>query len=196
MSPPVILLILLSLVLGGCATTRLTTHVVGTIPPLCRLGETPLTALVLWGTAWRADQKDAPLREGMASSAISSFFGTSACYAKVEVLRSAGDRDVLELSDADALRFAAASQNRYDKVIIIRVEELGPILAFYLSPVLWSGGTDVQLRVRVLDTRTAALETDIAAHWTNGGAFVLKGTGTLKDDLQKTLTALFEKRSP
>src|SRR2546430_11908752 len=46
------------------------------------------SALVLWGTAWRDDQKEAHACEEMASRAISRFFGSSSCYAKVAVLRS------------------------------------------------------------------------------------------------------------
>jgi hypothetical protein len=177
--------------LVGCATTRLTTHAVGNKPPLCQAQALPEIALVLWGTAWRENQKEVALREGMASRAISQFFNTSLCYSKVNVLKLAAGREAVGLSDAEALRFAASTGVQYEKVILVRVEELGPLLIIYPSPALWEGGTEVVLRVRVLNANTSALEADIAIHWKDSGAFVLKGTKTLEQDLQAALTSVF-----
>jgi hypothetical protein len=175
--------------LAGCATTRLTTHAVGNKPPLCQAQALPETALVLWGTAWRENQKEVALREGMASRAISQFFNTS--FPKVDVLKLAAGREAVGLSDTEALKFAASTGVQYEKVILVRVEELGPLLIIYPSPVLWEGGTEVVLRVRVLNANTSALETDIAIHWKDSGAFVLKGTKTLEQDLQAALSSVF-----
>ena len=175
--------------LAGCATTRLTTHAVGNKPPLCQAQALPETALVLWGTAWRENQKEVALREGMASRAISQFFNTS--FPKVDVLKLAAGREAVGLSDTEALKFAASTGVQYEKVILVRVEELGPLLIIYPSPVLWEGGTEVVLRVRVLNANTSALEADIATHWKDSGAFVLKGTKTLEQDLQAALSSVF-----
>ena len=177
--------------LGGCAATRVTTHVVGNRPPLCQAQATSQTALILWGTAWRENQKEVALREEMASRAITRYFNTSLCFSKVEVLKSAAGREAVGLSDAEALKFVASTGGRYDKVILVRVEELGPLVIIYLSPILWEGGTEVVLRVRVLNVNTSALETDVAVHWKNSGAFVLKGTKTLERDLQAALASVF-----
>jgi hypothetical protein len=183
---------LVGFVLGGCATTHIVTHAVGNKPPLCKAVQpAPESALVLWGTAWRENQKEVALREEMASRAISRFFTTSPCYAKVEVLKSATGRSPIALSDGEALKLAATSDNRYDKVILVRVEELGPLVIIYPSPVLWEGGTEVVLRVRVLNARTSALEADVTSHWKNSGAFVLKGIKTLEQDMQAALASVF-----
>jgi hypothetical protein len=179
------------LTLGGCATTRVTMHAVGNRPPLCQAQTTPETALILWGTAWRENQKDATLREAIASRAIAQYFSTSSCYSKVEVLKLAAGREAVGLSDAEALKFVISAGGQYDKIILVRVEELGPLVMIYLSPILWEGGTEVVLRVRVLNANTSALEADITAHWKNSGAFVLKGTKTLEQDLQAALASVF-----
>ena len=186
-----LMIVLAIIALVGCATTTLTTHVVGKKPPLCQIRASSQTALVLWGTAWRENQKEVALREEMASRAISQFFKTSSCYSKVEVQRLASGHEAIGLSDTEALEYARSTGVQYDKVIIVRVEELGPLLMFYLSPILWEGGTEVVLRVRELDVNTSALEADISTHWKDGGAFVLKGTRTLELDLQAALASVF-----
>lgn len=177
--------------LAGCATTRVTTHVAGGKPPLCEALTTTETALVLWGAAWRDNQKEVALREEMAGRALTRSFETSSCYARVAVLRQAMDREAIGLSDAEALQFASSLSLSPDKIILVRVEELGPFIILHPSPVLWEGGTEVQLRVRMLDAKTSALEADIAVHWRDGGAFVLKGTGTLEQDLESALASVF-----
>jgi len=182
---------LVGLALVGCATTQVALHSIGSRPPLCRTQTTPEPALVLWGTAWRDNQKDVGLREEMVARAISRFFGTTSCYSNVEVLRSAGGRSAIELSDSEALILAVSSSSRYKRVILVRVEELGPLVIIHPSPILWEGGTEVVLRVRVLNVTTSALEADITSHWKNGGAFILKGTKTLEHDLQAALASVF-----
>ena len=177
--------------LGGCATTRVTTHVVGNRPPLCQAQTTSETALILWGTAWRDNQKEVALREEMASRGIAQYFNTSSCFSKVEVLKLAAGREAVGLSDAEALKFAVSTGRQFGKVILVRVEELGPLVIIHPSPILWEGGTEVVLRVRVLNATTSALETDITTHWKDSGAFVLKGTKTLEQDLQAALTSVF-----
>jgi hypothetical protein len=177
--------------LSSCATTKINLHTVGLKPPLCRAMTGSQAALVLWGAAWRENQKEVLLREEMASRAISNFFREGSCYSKVTVLRSLDGRQATTLSDAEVLKLSTTLSERYRKIIQIRLEELGPILSIYLSPILWEGGTEVLLRVRVLDVDSASLETDLVAHWRNSGAFVLKGTGSLEDDLQSALKSIF-----
>jgi hypothetical protein len=134
---------LVGLALGGCATTHVAIHSIGSRPPLCQTQTAPEPALVLWGTAWRDNQKEVGLREEMVARAIPPFFGTTPCYSNVEVLRSAGGRSAIELSDSEALILAVSSSSRYKKVILVRVEELGPLVIIHPSPILWEGGTEV-----------------------------------------------------
>lgn len=76
-------------------------------------------------------------------------------------------------------------------ICTVRVEELEPLVIIYPSPVLWEGGTGVVLRVRGLNARTSALEADVTSHWKNSGAFILKETKTLEQDLQAMLASVF-----
>ena len=179
------------LTLGSCATTQVTSHVVGNRHPLCQAQASPQTALSLWGTAWRDNQKDIALREIMASRGIAEYFNTSSRFSKVEVLKLAAGREAVGLSDSETLKFAISTGRQYGNVILVRVEELGPLLIIHPSPILWEGGTEVVLRIRVLNVNTSALETDITIHWKNSGAFVLKGTKTLEQDIQAALASVF-----
>lgn len=176
---------------GGCATTKIVTHTAGAKPPLCQAQEASQTALILWGAVWRENQKETELREEMASRAIAGFFKTSHCYSAVTVLKAPDGRDAVGLSDVEAMKFAASSGSHYDKIVVLRVEELGPFIIIHPSPVLWEGGTEVALRVRALNANTSALEADISIHWKESGAFVLKGTKTLEQDLQSALGSIF-----
>ena len=182
---------LAGLIICGCAGTNIVTYAIVRKPPLCQMQSAPESALVLWGPAWRENQKEVALREEIAARAIDQFFTTAPCYSKVEVLKSVAGRSAIELSDAEALKFAVASNGGYDKIIILRVEELGPVVMLHPSPILWEGGTEVVLRIRVLNTKTSSLEADVTSHWKNGGAFILKGTKTLERDMEAVLTSVF-----
>lgn len=181
----------LNIFLSGCAATGSTTHTIGKYPPLCSSQSSAPSTLILWGTAWRTNQKEVLLREEIASRAIKSFFQKSACFSNIEVLKSINGIPAIGLSDVEVLDFASSGDKRYDKVILLRVEELGPLLVFYLSPILWEGGTEAVLRVRILNVESSTLESDISTHWRKSGPFVLKGTGTLEDDLQSALGSIF-----
>ncbi|MCA9226906.1 MAG: hypothetical protein KDA47_14890, partial [Planctomycetales bacterium] len=182
----------LSLLQLGCAVTQVTTHslpTAGLTPPANAHGE---NVLVLWGTAWRTNQKEVSLRTEVAARAISDYFSRSSRFRSADVVSQAFGRPGIQLSDSEALRYAASTGRWYDKIIFLRVEELGPQLVIYPSPVLWSGGTEVVFRVRMLDSRSAAMELDSTVRWKDGGAFVLKDTRSLEQDLQAALRAVFE----
>jgi len=184
-------LILASFLLSGCAVTQTTIHATGVIPPLCQAHAKQESALVLWGTAWRTNQKEMQLREEKASKAISQFFGTRSCYATTIVLRTLAGRDTVTLSDIEAIELSSALPDRYDKIILLRIEELGPLLMIYLSPILWEGGSEAAVRVRILDVNSGSLDADVAMRRRNSGAFVLRGTKHLEEDLKAALTQVF-----
>ena len=56
----------------------------------------------------------------------------------------------------------------------------------------WSSGTEVVLELRVFDVRTAKPMADIRAHWQNGGSFVIKGVGSLDQDMSAALAAVLK----
>jgi hypothetical protein len=173
-----------------CSVPRVTVHALGSKPPLCR-NQMHTGTLVLWGTAWRENQKEPGLRRAIASQAITQFFHSSSCFSNVQVLELAGGHPSLQLSDTEALKFAASLQGSFQKIIFVRIEELGPLIIIYPSPILWEGGTEVALRIRVLNAQTSALETDISIHWKNTGAFILRGTRGLAQDLMSALASVF-----
>lgn len=180
----------LAMLAAGCAATRVATHGVGSRAPVCSSAQSD-TALVLWGTAWREDQKDRADREAMADRAIRRFFAGSSCFGSAELANVIGGRPAIHLSDAEVLKWARSANRAYTKIVVLRVEELGPLIVIHPSPVLWEGGTEVVLRARVLDAATAALDRDVAVRWKSGGAFVLKGQWTLEEDMHAALRTIF-----
>jgi len=92
-----------------------------------------------------------------------------------------GGRDVLLLSDKEILAHVPAG---VDRIHIIRFEELGPVLQFYLSPILWTSDLDIQVRVRTLDTRTGSLESDVTARWRKEDLFFCVAPAACRTTLQ------------
>jgi hypothetical protein len=188
-----LLLLCVLLLTSGCSTIRISTHAAGVKPPICSDQTAHQRVLVLWGCAWRENQKEVPLREGIAARAITRFFNSSPCYESATIAESLSGRDALVLTDGEISQAARSLSGTIQKVVVLRIEELGPIIRLYLSPILWEGGTEIVLRVRILDIETALLESELAIHWTKGGPFVLRGTSALEDDLVAALTSAFQR---
>jgi hypothetical protein len=180
-----------ALALAGCATTTVETTGPGANAPLCQSSDRQLSALVLWGAAWRADQKEASLRESVADRGISRFFSEATCFTTSVVLKTVAGKPALALTDEEAQRVAASHQPALERIAAIRVRELGPVVQLFGSPAIVDGGTEVVLEIRVLDARTGAIAADLRSHWKNGGPLVLKGTKTLEEDIRSALRAVF-----
>jgi hypothetical protein len=156
---------------AGCATTKVDVSGSGAGQPLCP-ADHPST-LVLWTAQWRPDQKDIPDREAAAWQGIQQFFVRSSC--KTEIRNAAA-------LPPDAPSFA--------KVIAITVRELGPVVRIGL-PRLVEGGTEVVVETRISEGRSGRSLAELRTHWQNGGAFVIKGTATLEQDMVAALAATF-----
>jgi hypothetical protein len=156
--------------------------------PLCkeRLGK--ISALVYWGPQWRPDQKEPDRREAAALRGIESYFADSACVSRFEVRRLPGERTAEVPSDEVLLKLAAAAVPTPDKLLIIVVRELGPILRIGI-PSIVEGGTEVMLELRLLDVPTSSAQANVRSHWWNGGTFVVKGVGSLERDMSAALAA-------
>jgi hypothetical protein len=178
----------LVLCLLGCTSTTVTFHTAGMEPPLCRERAKELKTVVYWEAAWRPDQKEVARREAIIAKGIDDFFRAAPCFSVQTISRTIEGRNVLALSDREVL---ASAPTDIDRVLIIRFEELGPVLQFYISPILWTSDLDIQVRVRTLNARTASLESDVTAHWRKGGPFNLRGTNGLPGDLANLLHSLF-----
>jgi len=184
----------LSLSLFGCATTKLDTHAIGAAPLLFQGDNPGSKVIVVWGTAWRSNQKEGARREEIASQAILEFFKAKLGQ-EVVVQKTIEGKLAIALSDSEILQSDQVKAARYQKVVILRLEELGPTLTFYLSPILWHGSTDILFRVRVLDVPQISLASDVSVHWTKGGPFALRGTSALKEGLKSALAAVFDDKT-
>jgi len=167
------------------------THAAGARPPLLRGEASNQKVLVLWGTAWRSNQKAPARREKIASEAIERFFNSKFAGGPAAVMKTVDGQDVLSMSDSQILKSATVVSGKFQKIVVLRLEELGPTLAFYLSPILWAGSSHVMFRIRVLDAATSSLDSDVAVSWSKGGPFVLRGVKYLEGSLTAALAAVF-----
>lgn len=177
--------------LAGCVSTKFETT--GSAPKhaLCESKGEHVSALVLWGTHWRADQKDIPLREASAQQGIEEFFAKSGCYSQVQVLRTVEGRPAIELSENEVQQLALASSIKPSKLLSIVVREFGPVVKLLSSAALVEGGTEVTFHIQAKNLKQQETLADFTAHWTNGGPGVIKGVSTLAEDMRTALqTAL------
>jgi hypothetical protein len=178
---------------SSCSAVRINTHAVGSKPPLCR-GDIPnQKTLVLWGAAWRSDQKEKDRREQVASEVIRRFFHNASCCFSATVEKSIAGREAITMSDSEILKSDMVISGGFQKVVVLRLEELGPLLMIYLSPILWEGLTNVSLRIRILDVATSSLESDITIDWKKGGAFNIRGSKYFDESLTAALDSIFGK---
>lgn len=180
--PKLILYTTLVLALGGCAST--TTIKVSPSPqaPVCEVSK---TALILWRTQWRADQKDVLERETVAAAGIGQFFKSSGCFKSASVER------MPQLSEEQARQTASAAVTQSDKVLLLSFRELGPTVKIGSSIALVEGGTEAVLDVTEFVPGKATLRS-FTVHWNSGGPGVLKGVASLPQDTQAALAAALQ----
>jgi len=170
------------LALGGCASTTTVQLNPSAQDPVC---VSSTNVLVLWGTQWRADQKDVLAREAAAAEGLTQFFERSGCF------KSASLQRLLQSSWESAQAVAAEATIRYEKVVLIAVLELGPTVKIGASLALLEGGTEVVLEVSEFTPAKSAPRT-FTVQWRSGGPGVLKGIATLPQDIQAALEAALE----
>ncbi len=174
---------LLLLALCSCASTRIETT--GSALPRCSADGKPAQAHVFWKTEWRSNQKDVEQREEAVLRAIEDFFRQPGCFSAVAISR-------LDSSDTAAAQdqalASAAAKTKSERIILITVHELGPVVRLCASPALVEGGTEALIGVRVLEPQGAVLA-DCRIHWQNGGPFAIKNTRTLREDMKSPLRA-------
>jgi hypothetical protein len=177
------LILLLGIVLSGCASTHF--QITGPAPrqPLCQGPNEQASALVFWGPKWRPDQKNVPFREAAAERGMERFLSTSKCFAQVKVIRKIGDRESIDLSPEEVSALAGAFGGTPRWLLFITIRELGPIVKLFTSLALVEGGTDVVVEIRAVSPSTGQTITNFTAHWQNGGPWVIKGVKTLEQDM-------------
>lgn len=186
---PLIAFLVQLTVLASCAST--TVDLAGNRPKdgLCQSSTESGTALVVWGTQWRQDQKDVPLREAAAEKGLNEYFAQSKCFPNAEVRRTAVGAP---LNAEQARRLAGVSSPEIGRVVLVVVRELGPVVKLLSSAAIVEGGTEVVLHITSYSSKAPDGQQDFVVHWKNGGPGVVKGVATLHQDMKAALAAGFE----
>ncbi len=153
--------------------------------PRCVPGERQ-SALVYWATDWRSNQKDVEQREEAALRGIEDLYLQSKCYAARHITRVASGEALPQKGSV-----ATPKEPATDRIIVITVRELGPVIRLCASPALVEGGTEAVIAVRLLAPEGRPLA-ECKIHWQNGGPFVIKNTRTLRNDMHAALRAALE----
>ncbi|CAD5375102.1 exported hypothetical protein [Rubrivivax sp. A210] len=164
---------------AACASTT-ATLVPSPQAPVCDRGA---TALVLWAPAWRPDQKDVAQREEAAAAGLGNFLAGSPCFARSEIRR------IPDLAPSSVAAEMSAAGPRFDRVVVIGVRELGPVLSLLSSAALVEGGTEVVLQVAEHAPSDATRTREFVVQWRHGGPGVVKGVASLPADMQAALVA-------
>ena len=163
--------------------------VVGNETPICRKNSSKKKVVIYWGTAWRKNQKEVLAREKYIDNGLNTFFYSNDCFETISISKKVNGNDVLLATDEELISAGAAIGA--DKVIKFRIEELGPNLYLYLSPILWETQNEVVLQIKILNTKTGKVESDISIQRKRGGAFTFNGAGSLPSDFAETLRTIF-----
>lgn len=173
------LLALVVLMMSGCSTTT-TQLIPSPQSPVCQKSA---HAIVLWTPQWRPDQKDIPAREAAAAEGITQFFTGSGCFSSTAVQR------ISQPSAADVAAAVVELRSRYDKIVVVTVRELGPIVKIGASLALVEGGTEVLLEFSEYRSHELSPQRTFSIQWNNGGPVVIKGVASLPQDIQAALAA-------
>lgn len=182
----VLVLLVSTFLLAGCASTTVETTGSPLKEPLCQAGKPSIPTLVYWGTKWRPDQKEPRLREAAALRGIQDFLSRSGCLSVVTIHRLTAEQALA--SNEELIRSASSSNPNPERILLVVVRELGPRLLIGI-PVMVEGGTEVLIDVRVLDATTSESLATTQTRWRNGGMFVIKGIKTLEQDMSAALAA-------
>jgi hypothetical protein len=173
------------LMMSGCASTSVTLTPEPPASP-CQAASEQVSALVLWAPQWRPDQKDVALRDEAAQQGITRFFDTSACFAHAEVKRVSPES--VEQQE-QIQRLVAGATRKPNRVLVVVVRELGPVVKLLSSAALVEGGTEVVLDISQYAAQGSGPQLAYSVHWQNGGPRVVKGVATLQADMEAALVA-------
>jgi hypothetical protein len=165
--------------MAGCASTAFTV----TPSPQAPVCERSATARVLRAAEWRAEQKDVVEREAAAAASLRDFFGSSAGFARSELRRTQ------RLSPTAVSAQRTAQAGRFDRIVLIGVRELGPVVKLLSPASLIEGGAEVLLHVSAFPAAGEAPPREFTVHWRPGGPDVMMGVSCLPADRRATLVA-------
>jgi hypothetical protein len=177
--------------LSGCATTTVETIGIPFAAPFCQSASSQSSVSILWAPHWRSDQKEPALREAAALKGIEGFFSTQPCIDSFSTHRIPLPENYEALSEAQLLAIAKeAGDDAPQRVILIVIRELGPLLRIGL-PTIIEGGTEVVLEIQAMDLKAAFAPVNLKTHWQHGGPFYIKGVDTLDEDMASALSTVF-----
>ena len=175
------------LALAACSTTERQSEASLGTPPLCSPGAQLGDVVVAPLTRWRSDQKEREDRAAIAQGAIGETFKTFPCASSVKVLPIAPDGDV-------TATLAQARGAGAETAVVIRVDELGPILILSF-PALWSTWSDVKFSFEAVDLASGATKLRLDHHRKVGGAFQVRGVGPLQAEMEAALREVIAGRA-
>ncbi len=189
-----ILIMLLTSLIAGCASTSMKIYRAAGKPILCDGKNDGLGhVVVLPETAWRNDQKEPAKRESMALEEIKNAFQNFPCG---DLSTPGGIRKFSSWSSKpETALLKQFSVEGVDTIILLRVEELTPYLYFSFSlPVLWGGSNEADFRIRMLSVKTGEVLTDMRVRRTTGGAFNIRPAEWSRDELRAALQDIIGKK--
>ena len=165
--------------LAACASAPPGAESLPAQAPVCAPGVSLGKVVIAPLTHWRPDQKEPGVREAIAQKAIESVAPAIACASSTKVLPIMADT-----TSSSAL--AAARTEGAKTVLLVRINELGPI-AIFSFPAVWSTWSDVKFTLDVADAQTGAALRSIPHRRQKGGAFEVRGLDPLQGEMEQAL---------
>lgn len=183
---PSLAVLVVAAMLVSCATTRVD---ISPSPqaPVC---DGTASALVFWAAQWRPNQKDVLKREAAAETGLVEFLQTPGCFKNSELRR------VAVLTPTGVASEVASTNRLFNKVVVITLLELGPVIELLSSLALIDGGTDVVLQVDEYIPPVEIPTRTFTVRWRNGGPGVIKGVASLPPELRAALITALQPNNP
>lgn len=176
----------------GCASTKV--NYTGEVPTssICQTSSESLSALVLWQTQWRSDQKDVPQRELAFQQGIQHFLTQSGCFSTYELKRLPSSKHNQNPNFAELLTQASSMKPKLNRIIVVTVSELGPVVRLLSSAALVEGATEVVFDIVATNIDDGTLIANFRMRWENGGSMILKGVESLPQDVGAAMHAAMQ----
>jgi len=178
--------IVIVFLLSACAVTNVNTYSIDGKETICHDNINLGSIVILPESAWRHDQKEPLKREQMALNEIKKAFKEVSCG---KVSMPNGFKQFSNWSGiSEAKTLEKFSNEGFDTIIIIRIEELTPRLNVTFSiPFLWSGSNEADFRVKVISIKTGKVLNDMRIKRVTGGLFNIRPAEWSKDELYSAL---------
>ena len=172
--------------ISACAATRINTYSIDGKETICHSNINLGSIVVLPEAAWRHDQKEPIKREQTALNEIKKAFKEISCGT---VSLPNGIKQFSNWSGiSEAKTLEKFSNEGFDTIIIIRIEELTPRLNItYSIPFLWSGSNEADFRVKVMSIKTAKVLNDMRIKRVTGGLFNIRPAEWSRKELYAAL---------